>query len=110
MLLKQEQFTEAARVLDAAISLDAQPPAAHLYAGIAHMMLKELDRAEKELRTAHDSGGAEYALALFHLGQIYLGKGDRLLALQSFETYLHEVPDATNAAQVRQLIGRLREQ
>src|SRR5205085_651216 len=57
VLLKQEQFTEAARVLDAAISLDAQPPAAHLYAGIAHMMLKELDRAEKELRTAHDSGG-----------------------------------------------------
>jgi tetratricopeptide (TPR) repeat protein len=110
VLLKQEQFTEAARVLDTAIALDAQPPAAHLYDGIAHMMLKELDRAEKELRAAHDSGGAEYALALFHLGQIYLGQGDRLLALQNFETYLREAPDAANAAQVRQLIGKLREQ
>jgi len=110
VLLKQEQFTEAAHILDAAISLDAQPPAAHLYAGIAHMMLKEFDRAEKELRIAHDSGGAEYALALFHLGQIYLGQGDRLLALHSFEAYLHEAPDAANAEQVRQLIGKLRAQ
>jgi len=107
VLIRQRQFAEAAQVLDAALSIDAQPPAAHLYAGVAHMMLHEAERAEKELRAAHDTGGAEYALALFHLGQIYLGRGDRARARQSFEAYLREAPDAENAAQVRTLISTL---
>src|SRR5205085_5646584 len=77
VLLKQRQFTDAAKVLDQAISLDPQAPGARLFAGIAHLMLKELDRAEKELRLAYESGGADYALALFHLGQLYLSRGDR---------------------------------
>lgn len=108
VLIKQRQFTEAARVLDTALGIDAQLPAVHLYAGVAHMMLHDSERAEKELRAAHDTGGAEYALALFHLGQIYLGRGERARARQSFEAYLREAPEAENAAQVRALISRLR--
>jgi tetratricopeptide (TPR) repeat protein len=108
VLLKQRQYAEAARVLDEALALDSQAPAAHLYAGVAHMMLKDLERAEKELLLAHTTGGAQYALSLFHLGQLYLSKGDRPRALQSFEVYLQEAPDAANAEQVRKLIATLR--
>ncbi|MFL6229813.1 MAG: tetratricopeptide repeat protein [Pyrinomonadaceae bacterium] len=108
VLLKQRQFAEAAQVIDQALALDSQSPAAHLYAGMAHLMLKDLDRAEKELLTAHETGGAQFALSLFHLGQLYLGKGDRPHALQSFEAYLQEAPEAANAEQVRKLIATLR--
>ncbi len=108
VLLQQKQFIEAAQVLDQAISLDPQAPAARLYAGVAHLTLKDFDRAEKELRLAYESGGAEYALALFHLGQLYLSKGNRPLALQNFEAYLRDMPDASNAAQVKKLIDTLR--
>lgn len=108
VLLKQRQYTEAAQVLDQALTLDAQAPAAHLYAGMAHMMLKDLTRAEKELLTAHETGGAESSLSLFYLGQLYLSKGDRVHALQSFEAYLQEVPNAANAEQVRKQIATLR--
>ncbi|HVG30117.1 MAG TPA: tetratricopeptide repeat protein [Pyrinomonadaceae bacterium] len=108
VLLKQRQFTESAQVLEQAISLDAQSPAAHLYAGMAQMMLKDSGRAEKELRLAYESGGREYALALFHLGQLYLNRGNRAGALQYFETYLREAPEAENAEQVKKLIATLR--
>jgi tetratricopeptide (TPR) repeat protein len=108
VLLKQRHYADAAQALDQAIALDAQAPAAHLYAGMAQMMLKDLTRAEKELLLAHETGGAEYALSLFNLGQLYLSKGDRAHALQSFEAYLQEAPDAANAEQVRKLIATLR--
>jgi tetratricopeptide (TPR) repeat protein len=108
VLFKQRQYTDAAQALEQAIALDSQAPAAHMYAGMAQMMLKNSNRAEKELLLAHETGGAEYALSLFHLGQLYLGKGDRTHALQSFEAYLQEAPDAANAEQVRKLIATLR--
>jgi tetratricopeptide (TPR) repeat protein len=108
VLLKQREFAGAAQVLDQAISLDPQAPAARLYAGMAQMALKDFDRAEKELHRAYESGGAQYALALFYLGQLYLSKGDRAQALQNLEAYLHDAPAAPNAEQVKKLIGTLR--
>src|SRR5205085_1642054 len=108
VLLKQHEFADAAQVLDEAISLDSQAPAARLHAGMARMALKDFDRAEKELHRAYESGGAQYALALFYLGQLYLSKGDRALALQNFEAYLRDAPAAPNAEQVKKLIGTLR--
>ncbi|MFN2596863.1 MAG: hypothetical protein ABR563_06720, partial [Pyrinomonadaceae bacterium] len=74
----------------------------------AHMMLKDTERAERELLTAHEAGGAQYALALFHLGQLYRGRGDRARARRCFEGYLREAPDAPNAEQVRKMIDALR--
>jgi tetratricopeptide (TPR) repeat protein len=66
--------------------------------------LDDADGAVRELKIAHDLGGAAYAVALFDLGQIYMNKGERRRALEMFETYLSEDPKAANAAEVRKLI------
>lgn len=108
VFVRQNNFPEALAVLDKALSLDPNSPAAHLHAGVAAAHLDEADRAEKELKAAYNLGGVPYAITLFHLGQLYMAKGEREMALQSFESYLREVPNATNAPQVQKLIGMLR--
>jgi Flp pilus assembly protein TadD len=108
VLVQQRDFAAAADSLEKALSLDASSPAAHLYAGLAHVGLDDSDRAEQELSTAYQLGGAKYTLAQYHLGQLYMNKGERARALKAFETYLHDAPDAANAEQVRRLIAILR--
>lgn len=108
VLVERHEFAEAASVLEKAISLDADSPAAHLYAGVAYAALDQSERAEREWTAAYQLGGSKYALAQFHLGQLYMNKGERALALKAFETYLRDAPDAANAGEVRRLIGILR--
>ena len=107
VLVQQQQFEEAATVLRKALSLQSGSPAALLYLGIASMALGRLDEAETSLKKAYEQGGAHYALANFHLGQLYMNRGQRELALKSFQLYLAEVPDAANSAQVRKLMAIL---
>jgi tetratricopeptide (TPR) repeat protein len=107
VLVKQHRFAEAADVLKRAIALRSDAPAARLYAGIALLGSEESEAAEKELKTAYELGGHKYALALFHLGQLYMNIGERGKALASFEAFLKEEPNSPNAAQVRKLIGLL---
>jgi len=108
VLVHQHKFVEAASILNTAISLEANSPSARLYAGLAAVGLGNLEVAEKELKTAHSLGGARFAVALYHLGQLYLSRGEKDLALDSFQLYLHEVPDAANSDQVRRTIAMLR--
>lgn len=93
---------------NAAISANPRSAAARLYSGEAHAALGRGVRAERELKAAYEMGGAEYAAALFQLGQLYLGRGERELALRSFETYLGVAPNAVNADQARAMIRTLR--
>src|ERR1043166_8116197 len=86
VLVQQRAFADAAESLEKALSLDASSPAAHLYAGLARLGLDDSDRAEQELSTAYQLGGAKYALAQYHLGQLYMNKGERARALRPFET------------------------
>lgn len=109
LLVRRQQFEEAAQVLGTAISLHPRSAAARLHAGEAHAALGQHERAERELKAAYEMGGAEYAAALFHLGHLYLGRGERELALQSFEAYLGVAPNAVNADQARALIKTLRQ-
>ncbi len=109
VLTRQQKFREAADVLDRALSLDRSSAAAHLYEGVALLGLGEGKRAERELSTAYEAGGAQYALAQFYLGKLYADRGERAQALKAFETYLREEPDAANAAKVRGLIETLRQ-
>jgi tetratricopeptide (TPR) repeat protein len=109
LLVRRQAFEEAAQALDAAISLNPRSAAARFYSGEAHAALGRHERAERELKAAYEMGGAEYAAALFHLGQLYLGRGERELALQSFETYLGVAPNAVNADQARAMIKTLRQ-
>jgi len=108
VLVAQHQFAEAAEVLNQALSIEAGSPEARLYSGIALMALGRLEAAEKDLRTAYSLGGTPYALALFHLGQLYMNKGDRESARQAFAEYLRDLPNADNADQVRKMIAMLR--
>src|ERR1044071_909824 len=108
VLTQQQKFREAAQVLDRALSLDPTSAAARLYAGVALLGSGEEARAERELSAAYESGGSQYALAQFHLGRLYMNRGERDLALKAFETYLRDRPDAANAEGVRRLVEGLR--
>jgi tetratricopeptide (TPR) repeat protein len=108
VLVERHQFGEATVALEKAITLNQQSPAARLYAGEAYAALGDADRAEKNLKSAFTLGGANYAAALFQLGNLYMSRGEREKALQSFEAYLAAAPDAANAADARRLIGVLR--
>ena len=108
VLVQQHLFSDAAETLKAALALQPNSPAAILYHGLALEGTNDLNGAERELRTAHDLGGAAYAVALFHLGQIYVNKGEREQARKAFESYLQEAPSGPNAAEARKMIGILR--
>ena len=107
VLVRQNKFGEALPTLDKAMTLEPSAPAVHLYAGVACVGMNETERGEKELRSAFDLGGASYAVALVHLGRLYMKKGDRAMALKTFQTYLHESPDGANATQVQEMIAIL---
>ena len=106
--VRQNNFTEGLGTLEKALSLDSTSPTAHLYVGIAAVHLGDSSRGVKELQAAYDLGGSSYAIALFHLGQLYMKLGERELARKSFEEYLRHTPDAVNADQVQKLISVLR--
>ncbi|HEY0080833.1 MAG TPA: tetratricopeptide repeat protein [Pyrinomonadaceae bacterium] len=108
VLVNQQKFAEAAETLDKALALGARSPAARLYSGIAFTGLGNTARGEKDLKAAYEFGGAKFAVALFHLGQLYMNEGKNEEALEAFETYLREAPDANNLNQVRQFIAMLR--
>jgi Tfp pilus assembly protein PilF len=108
VLLRQNKFSESLATLEKALSIEPAAPAPHLYAGMASINLNDTARGEKELNAAYDLGGSTYAVALLHLGKLYMKKGEREMALKSFESYLRDSPNAPDAAQVERLIGRLR--
>lgn len=108
VLAQEHNFAEAAAILDQALILNSESPSARLYAGLTQMALGHLDNAEKQLKAAYTIGGSSYALALFHLGQLYMNKGEREQSLHAFEGYLRDSPSAANADQVKKLIAVLR--
>lgn len=108
VLVQQHHFAEAAAMLRAALALQPNSPAARLYNGLALEGSDDLNGAEQELKTAHDLGGATYAVALFHLGQVYVNKGERERGRKMFESYLREAPNGSDAAQARKMISVLR--
>ena len=108
VLVEKNEFAEAVEELSRAISLNPASASAQLYAGVAYAGLAQYDEAEKHLKTAYTIGGTSYSAALFHLGQLYLNKGEREAALKCFQEYLRVSPDAPNARQVEKLIAMLR--
>ncbi len=108
VLLQQHNFSEASEMLRKALALEANSPAARYYSGLALMGLNDSRGAEHELKTAHELGGVEYAVALFQLGQLYMNKGERVNAAKAFENYLAEAPNGANATEARKLIALLR--
>jgi tetratricopeptide (TPR) repeat protein len=108
VLVQQQQFADAASTLKTALALEPNSAAAILYYGLVLEGTNDLDGAERELKTAHDLGGVAYAVAMFHLGQVYLSKGERQQARKAFESYVSEAPSGPNAAQARKMIEMLK--
>jgi Flp pilus assembly protein TadD len=108
VLVQQHKFPAAVENLRKAVALESNAPAARLYLGIALEGTGELVEAQRELKVAHDSGGQKFSLALFHLGQIHMTKGENAEARKMFEAYLQESPNAYNSDAVRRLIRLLR--
>lgn len=108
VLVELERFFEATLILDQAAALNPNSPAAQLYLGIAKLKLENLDEAEKHLKAAYTVGGSSYSIAQFHLGELYIHKGEREAAVRSLETYLRESPSAANAAQAKKLLATLK--
>ena len=107
VLVHLHRFAEARDSLDKALKLQPNSAAAHLYSGLAFKGLDSVDDAARELKAAYETGGDEFAIALFHLGEIYFNE-NRSLARQYLEHYLSVVPDAANAEQARRMIAILR--
>lgn len=107
VLVKKHSFEEAVKLLDKALSFQPRSPAARLYLGLALLGTLYFERAEKELNTAYELDGKECVLALFHLGELYLSKGERDRARTYLERYLREAPEANNRDQVKKLLALL---
>lgn len=108
-LVELGQYEEATAVLETARSLDRTSVQAHLYLGIAQLQAGELEGAEQALKKAYALGGAEQAaIAHLYLASLYDRQGKYSAAADELETYLHEVPTATTATKIRQVIERLR--
>lgn len=108
VLFKQQRYAEAADMLRTAVAIESTSSIAHLYLGFALKNMKDFDGEEAELKLAYSSGGADFSIALFELGNLYMRRGNRALALQAFELYVRQSPNAANAAEARRLIGILR--
>jgi tetratricopeptide (TPR) repeat protein len=108
VLVEQKSFSKAAEILSKAVSLNSASASAKLYLGLAFIGLNDVDGAEKELVAAFDLGGPSFAIALFHLGQLYSSKGERVRAINSLEAYLKVAPRAVNASEAQKLLSVLR--
>ena len=104
VLVQQKQFGAALTALHEALALQADSPAAILYDGLARQRLKDFEGAERQLLLAHKLGGAQFATALFHLGQIYAERGDRQRAREALSEYLRDQPNGPDSTEARKLL------
>jgi Tfp pilus assembly protein PilF len=107
VLLALDRRAEAVRELRAALELEETNWITHLYLGMS-LMETEADAAEKHLRRALELSETKAARAHLSLAQLANAKGQRPAAIEHLQAYLKLSPDAPDAADIRQLIERLR--
>jgi Flp pilus assembly protein TadD len=107
--IRQGKFAEARAALSEATAAEPDNALAQLNYGIALLQLGELDEAERSLVRAYKIEGAKMAGAQLMLGQVYFQKKNYPKAVEAFETYLKDMPDAPNAPKVRESIQKLRD-
>lgn len=108
VLIQLKRSEDAEASLREALRRDAALALARLYLGRVLIKLARLDEAEAELRAALRDGGDALAVAHRYLGALYIERGERERAVESLETYLRLTPQATDAAQVRDIIAQQR--
>ncbi|MDT7603310.1 MAG: protein O-mannosyl-transferase [Acidobacteriota bacterium] len=108
LLSREEKTTEAVKELQRAIELEPTAFNAHLLLGGNLIQLKRPEEAERSLLRAYELGGRSAGHAQLMLGQLYFGQKKYDLALNAFELYMKDVPDAQNAAQIKDVVTKLR--
>jgi hypothetical protein len=68
----------------------------------------EIDRAEKELQRAVESGGKDFSYVHLHLFNLNVRRNSLDKAAAQLEAYLKASPEAPNAPQVREKLGQLK--
>lgn len=109
VMMRQNKFSDAVTVLREAVQAEPDSALANFNLGSALLQTGNLDEAEKMLRRAYEIKGAAMAGAQLQLGMVYHQKKDYPKAIEAFESYLRDLPDAPNAAQVRGAIEKLKQ-
>jgi Flp pilus assembly protein TadD len=107
--IRQGKFDGAIAVLGEAIKAEADNALAHFNLGLALLQTGKLDEAEAALAKSYALKGAEMAGAQLMLGQVYFQRRNYEKAIESFEIYLRDLPNAPNAAQVKDAVEKLRQ-
>ncbi len=110
LMVKSKRFPQAIENLEEANRLDESYPMAHLYLGLALMDKEqpEIDRAEKELTRAVETGGRDFSYVRLHLFNLNLRRQNLGKAITQLEAYLKEAPESPNAPLVREKLGQLK--
>ena len=108
VLVRLKRYAEAEPVLRRALKQQDKSAIAHFYLGRALAYTGRFDESKKELVVAIDSGGDEMIEAHRYLAGVYNALGDREHAISELETYLRLAPKSDDAAQIRELIRKLK--
>jgi Tfp pilus assembly protein PilF len=110
MLFNQKKYDEAIEHFEAANTIDEKYPMSHLYLGRSLMSKTppDLERAEKELARAVESGGKQLVYARLDLFNLNLRRQSLDKAALQLESYLKEAPDSPQAPQVRDMLGKIK--
>jgi Flp pilus assembly protein TadD len=107
--IRQGKFELAIAVLREAIKAEPDNALAQFNLGVALIQTASLDEAEAALSKTYALKGSEMAGAQLMLGQVYFQKQNYAKAIESFEIYLRDLPNAPNAAQVKDAVEKLRQ-
>lgn len=107
-LLNQRRFADAEEQLRTTLVKNNDAPTAHMYLGIVLAIERKLDEGEKELRLALASNSPEVFLSHRYLAGIYLERHENARAAEELESYLKQVPKASDADMLRRKIKELK--
>jgi Flp pilus assembly protein TadD len=107
--MRQGKFPAAVAAFREAISSEPDNALAQFNLGAALLESGQLDEAESALVRAHQLNGDKMPGIQLQLGQLYFRKKEYAKAIEAFEAFLRAVPNAPNAAQVKEALTRLRQ-
>ena len=107
-LYRQGRYADSLAFLEKALQLQPAHPTGQLLLGITFVMLGDDTRAEPALVRAYELGGKRTARAQFYLARLYARRKDYGRAAAALDTYLRDVPDDSNAGELRKTLDRLR--
>jgi tetratricopeptide (TPR) repeat protein len=110
VLARANRFEEAIAPLRESLILNKDLVSGHLYLGIALAETDSFEEAERHLTESVGVPGTEEALRQMYLGQVYARTGRYERSIASFEAYLLKMPAAKNAADVRALIEKMKQE